>query len=132
MNLFAKVSFSSKDVSTLPCEEKQEMRCQRTAEVTYFRNCFSQTSVTPSDSTEGRSSFLSLLFNQPPAASHTHLSILLFLFLFMQSTKQQVMKAMDMRRMTMELTTEAQTATRKPWISKGDRAGEREKTHAQT
>lgn len=67
---------------------------------------------------------------QPPPASRTHLSILRFLLLFMQSTIQQVMKAMDMRRMMTELTTDAQTATRKPWISKGDRAegGEEKQT----
>lgn len=68
----------------------------------------------------------SVLF-QPSPASHTHLSIRLFLFLFIQSTKQQVKKAMDMRRIIMELTIDAQTATRKPWISKGDIAGEKQR-----
>lgn len=44
----------------------------------------------------------------------THLSSFFLLSSLMQSSKQQVMKAMDMRRIMPVLTMDANTATRKP------------------
>lgn len=44
----------------------------------------------------------------------THISSFFFLSFRMQSNRQQVMKAMDMRKMMVKLTMEARTATRNP------------------